>query len=117
MANAKALCVNVIDKIRDHYDRPVIITSGFRSSSVNRVVGGSASSQHMRGQAVDFTVIGVTVDQLFDDIRKGVIKVPYDQLIHEFGSWVHISHNIAHNRKQSLRIAFQNGKAVTTIIK
>lgn len=69
---------------------PILISSGYRSPAVNSAVGGAKSSQHMTGEAVDFTAprFGSVVD-VFDAIRRSGIK--YDQLIQEFGSWVHIS--------------------------
>lgn len=69
---------------------PILISSGYRSPAVNQAVGGSPNSQHTRGEAVDFTAPGFggprqVVDALADS------EVPYDQLILEFGRWVHIS--------------------------
>lgn len=69
---------------------PIIISSGYRSLEVNAAVGGSAASQHTRGEAADFISPGfgnprAIVDALADS------EVPYDQLILEFGRWVHIS--------------------------
>jgi zinc D-Ala-D-Ala carboxypeptidase len=69
---------------------PIIISSGYRSPAVNAAVGGARVSQHLTGEAVDFTSprFGSVVD-VFTAIRRSGIK--YDQLIQEFGSWVHIS--------------------------
>jgi hypothetical protein len=69
---------------------PIFISSGYRSPAVNSAVGGSSNSQHQRGEAADFTAqrFGTpraVVDALADS------DVPYDQLILEFGRWVHIS--------------------------
>lgn len=111
---AKYLCTHVVDMIRDYYKRPVLISSGYRSPLLNRHIGGSTTSQHCLGEAVDFTVLGVSVDQVFNDIRSG--KIPglvYDQLIHEFGSWVHISIKQGKlNRRENLRAVRQNGRTV-----
>lgn len=76
---------------------PIIISSGYRAPAVNAAVGGSATSQHMRGEAVDFTAprFGpprAVVDALADS------DVPYDQLILEFGRWVHISFSMQPRR-------------------
>lgn len=69
---------------------PILVSSGYRSPAVNAAVGGSASSQHMRGQAVDFTAPRFgTPRQIVDALADS--DVPYDQLILEFGRWVHIS--------------------------
>lgn len=69
---------------------PIIISSGYRCPVLNARVGGSERSQHMTGQAADFTAprfgsVREVVDALADS------DVPYDQLILEFGRWVHIS--------------------------
>jgi hypothetical protein len=69
---------------------PIIISSGYRSPAVNSAVGGSRNSQHLTGEAVDFTAprFGSVVD-VFNAIKRSGIK--YDQLIQEFCSWVHLS--------------------------
>ena len=69
-------------------NRPIIITSGFRSFEVNRIVGGSPKSAHMRGLAADFICpsFGSPLDVARRIVEAGV---PFDQLIHEYGRWVH----------------------------
>lgn len=120
-ANAKHLCVEVLEKIRAFYNVPVFISSGFRSAAVNRKVGGAQDkqgrprSQHCKGEAADFTVKGKTVEQVYQDIKAG--KIPnllYDQLINEYNEngrgWIHISRKrIGTNRKQNLRATIKNG--------
>ena len=69
---------------------PILVSSGYRAPPVNAAVGGSPSSQHMRGEAVDFTAPRFGVPrQIVDALADS--DVPYDQLILEFGRWVHIS--------------------------
>ena len=81
---------------------PIHISSGYRSLEVNRAVGGSADSQHMRGEAVDFTAPGFgTPRQVVDALAES--DVPYDQLILEFGRWVHVSFS-ATPRRMALHI-------------
>src|SRR5262245_17238406 len=72
-------------------DRPIFISSGYRSPAVNAAVGGSSTSQHMTGQAADFTVSGLTPKQTVDAILKIDPPVPYDQIIYEYAEWVHMS--------------------------
>ena len=70
---------------------PIIISSGYRSPAVNAAVPGSAkNSQHMTGEAADFTAprFGSVFD-VFGAIKSSGIK--YDQLALEFNSWIHIS--------------------------
>ena len=69
--------------------KPVMINSGFRSAQVNAAVGSKETSQHRTGCAADFRVPNMTTDA----ICKVLIAsgLPYDQIIREFDSWVHIS--------------------------
>ncbi len=69
---------------------PILISSGYRSPAVNKAVGGSLASQHIRGEAVDFTAPRFGDPRQIVDALVGS-DVPYDQLILEFGQWVHIS--------------------------
>lgn len=88
-SSLRKLCLNVLQPLRDHYGVTVTITSGYRPPQLNRLIGGSASSQHMYGLAADIVVSGVSpleVAKWIKDNCKG-----YDQVIHEFGEWVHVS--------------------------
>lgn len=88
---------------------PVIISSGYRSPALNKAIGGASKSQHMRAQAVDITVPGMTPRELVDFIAQHVPN--FDQLIEEFGRWVHVS--IADKpRRQVLIARTVNGKTV-----
>ena len=53
--------VVLLQCIREHFGKPVTITSGYRTASHNTKVGGSKSSQHIQGRAADFWVEGVSV--------------------------------------------------------
>lgn len=87
----RALCNNVLDRIRVYVSGPVRITSGFRCAKLNKAIGGSANSQHIKGEAADIIVPGMNSKELYSIIKdSGII---YDQLIEEFGRWVHISYN------------------------
>lgn len=90
IAALKGLCENVLEPVRLHFGRPVIVTSGYRSPEVNRAARGARNSQHTRGQAADFTVPGVGNLDLCQWIMR---NLNYDQLIYEFGEagWVHCS--------------------------
>lgn len=68
---------------------PVHVLSGYRSPAVNAAVGGSPTSAHRFGLACDFTAPSFgTPYQIVDKLQKA--GIPFDQLIHEFGEWVHI---------------------------
>jgi len=90
----------VMQPLRDKLGKPIIISSGYRCYELNQKVGGVATSQHIMGQACDFTVPGMTVQQVFDFVQKSGIE--YDQLIHE-GNWVHISFVRGKNRRQAFK--------------
>ena len=72
---------------------PINITSGYRCTEVNIIVGGSATSQHLYGQAVDFVC---------KDFLKAISFIKnktFDQLI-IYDSFIHVSLTTSHNRKQ-----------------
>jgi zinc D-Ala-D-Ala carboxypeptidase len=68
---------------------PILISSGYRSPDLNKAIGGSKKSAHMAGLAVDFTAPGYgSVLQVAKKIASS--SVPFDQVIYEYGSWVHL---------------------------
>jgi zinc D-Ala-D-Ala carboxypeptidase len=69
--------------------KPIMISSGLRTKKVNDAVGSRDTSQHRTGCAADFRVPGMTPDQVVKAIIASGIS--YDQVISEFGRWVHIS--------------------------
>ena len=103
----RALCVNILQPLRDRVKRPIIISSGFRSVTLNRRIGGSSTSQHCRGEAADFTVAGMSIADTIKLIRT--MGLPVDQSIDEFSQWVHISYGPRH-RRQFLKARYVGGK-------
>jgi hypothetical protein len=77
-----------LEEVRKLVGKPVHVSSAYRSPAVNKAVGGSAKSAHMRGLAADITVSGMASRDLAELIRSS--SIAYDQLILEFGQWVHI---------------------------
>lgn len=104
----KALCANLLDPLRAELDRPIVVSSGYRSPALNRAVHGSASSQHCKGEAADIIVPGLSVDEVVKAIRES--GLPYDQLINEFGGWVHVSFSLVRERRQALRAVRSHGE-------
>ena len=102
VAALKLLCERVLEPVREHFGKPVVVTSGFRSVALNRAIGGSASSQHCRGEAADFTVPGISNIEVCRWLEK---NLNYDQLIYEFGEggWIHVSFSKDRMRNQELR--------------
>ena len=88
---------------------PVVITSGYRSPSVNAVIGGYYHSQHLEGKAADFLIPSLKLPESFNEVYK---YLPYDQLIYEFGRWIHVSYNGTENRKQAMTSKKVGGKTV-----
>jgi hypothetical protein len=111
--NLTLLCNKVLEPIRVHFDKPILISSGYRSRNLNVAIGGSKTSQHCYGQAVDINNKGSELlnAQIFSFIKD---NLDYDQLIWEFGTskepdWVHVSYATV-NRKQVLKATKLNGK-------
>ncbi|MGN0193258.1 MAG: D-Ala-D-Ala carboxypeptidase family metallohydrolase [Candidatus Gastranaerophilaceae bacterium] len=97
------LIVFCLQPLRERLKKPVIITSGYRSHEVNKLVGGAQNSQHTKGQAVDIVVKGLTPAQLTDFIAAQK-DIPFDQLINEYDRWTHISYVRGKNRRQRFKI-------------
>ncbi len=86
--NLRRLCTDVLQPLRDALG-PVHITSGYRPPKLNRLIGGSTTSQHVYGHAADLVVTGHTPLEVSRWIRDHLDT--FDQVIHEFGEWVHVS--------------------------
>ena len=101
--NLIALTKNVLQPLRNLYGKPIAINSGFRCPTVNRAVGGSPTSQHLKGEAADITAGSKEENKkLFELIRD---NFQFDQLIDEKDySWIHVSYKITGNRKQVLKL-------------
>jgi hypothetical protein len=111
IASAKLLCENVFEPLRLYLNTPIQISSGFRSVQINKMIGGSATSQHTKGEAMDLQINAKGFYFIKD-------KLMFDQLIWEFGndeqpSWVHVSFS-SRNRKQVLKASKKNGKTIYT---
>lgn len=86
---------------------PLNINSWLRLPAVNVAVGGSKVSSHMDGWAIDVSCKTLTPYQLCQEVKKANIK--FDQMIHEFGRWMHISF-APEMRQQELTIFKPEGK-------
>jgi hypothetical protein len=115
LASAKLLFENVVQPVRDHFG-PTVINSGYRGPELNAAIGGAATSQHCRGEAVDIECPGIANHEVAEWIQN---NLDFDQLILEFytlgipdSGWVHVSYIPEGNRKQSLTAVKQDGKTV-----
>lgn len=109
IANLKALCLNILQPLRDATGKSIVISSGYRSQTVNQLIGGSETSQHTQGQAADFRITGLSVADTIALIKK--LDLPYDQLIDEYSAWVHVSYG-PKQRREFLRARYKNGETV-----
>ena len=111
--NLTDICYEILEPVRAKFDeKPVIITSGFRTEQLCEAIKSSKTSQHVLGQAVDFEIAGVSNLEVAIWIEN---NCNFDQLILEFwkedeganSGWVHVSFCEGSNRKQVLTF---NGK-------
>lgn len=107
----EVIAVYMFEKLRAIYGKAIYILSMFRSIKVNKLIGGSPTSQHCKGEAMDINSPGEN-HILFEIIRT---QLDFDQLIWEFGTdkepaWVHVSYKATGNRKQVLKAIRVNGK-------
>lgn len=107
LARLAELAEHLLEPVRELWGAPLKVNSGYRCPELNRAVGGAATSQHTRGEAVDITAGSPALNrQLFDAIvaasGRGLL---FDQLIDECGySWLHISYRAGANRLQILHL-------------
>ena len=101
--NMKVVADKVFEPLRKWYGKPIKVNSFYRSPELNKKVGGSTTSQHVKGMAIDLSAGTKSENKrLFDYIKANLI---FDQLIWEYGGvWVHVSYNKEKNRKQVLNI-------------
>lgn len=114
--NLKLLCSEILEPIREHFDTPIYISSGYRSKELNaKTPNASKTSQHSTGEAVDIDMDGEIISNadVFHYIKD---NLAFDQLIWEFGdknnpAWVHVSYESSGiPRKQVLRAVISGGK-------
>jgi hypothetical protein len=120
--NLREICSKVFDPCREFVGGPLAIASGYRCPKLNKAVGGSKTSEHMLGQALDIdcdTFGGKTNAELFYFIKE---NLDFNQLIWEFGTdknpeWVHVSYSRLHNKKKVIKATKVKGKTIYTIFK
>ncbi len=114
--NLKVIAVEVFDKVREYFGVPIFVSSGYRSAALNKAIGGSSTSDHNLGKALDLDQDGhgngVTNADVFNFIKN---TLEFDQLIWEFGTdknpdWVHVGYRKGANRKQILKAVREGGK-------
>lgn len=108
--NAINLANFILEPIRQHFGEPFSPSSWYRCEKLNKLVGGSATSDHMIGAAADIALKKVSILALAEYIRD---NLTFDQVILEPG-WVHVSYRKGANRMQVLRNSGKdaNGKTI-----
>ena len=101
--NLKALCMEVLQPLRDFLGKQVVISSGYRCPELNKAVGGVKNSQHMKGEAADIHV--ENTEHLLKIMHFIMDETDFDQLIWERNragtQWVHVSYKrVGANRHQ-----------------
>lgn len=115
----KELAKKVFEPLRVHFDQPILVNSFFRSVALNKRIGGSGTSQHCSGEAVDMDATnGVTNKQLFDYIKD---NLEFDQLIWEFGTakepdWVHVSYVSKKENRNKVLKAVKDGSPIYQVM-
>jgi zinc D-Ala-D-Ala carboxypeptidase len=126
--NFKKLAENVFQPIREHFGKPIHLSSGYRSAALNKAIGGAGktvngvyipSSQHCKGEAIDIDMDGTDIKnaEIFNFIKD---NVNFDQLIWEFGTdanpnWVHVSYNSDGPQRKQILKAVKKGGATTYV--
>lgn len=120
LKNLQLVTQHILEEVRAYFDKPVKITSGYRSPALCQAIGSKPTSQHTLGQAVDFEVIGIPNKVVSDWI---VNNLDFDQCILEFwkpdeynSGWVHCSYKTSGNRKMYLKAYTANGRTIYEVI-
>jgi len=113
LSNLIQIATKIFQPVRDHFQKPIIVSSGYRSKALNDLIGGASGSQHSKGEALD---LDGSVDNflIFEFIKN---NLEFDQLIWEFGDdenpdWVHVSYKTENNRGEVLQAVRQNGRVI-----
>jgi hypothetical protein len=117
----KLLADKVFEPLRKWVGGPIKVNSFFRSVALNEAIGGAASSQHCKGQAIDIDdVYGrKTNAEMYKWIQE---NLDYDQMIWEFGTdtqpnWIHVSYvSKEENRNKCLKAYKEHGKTKYKVI-
>ena len=120
LINLKEVALHIFQPCREHFGKPLRVTSGYRSEALNKAIGGSSKSQHSKGEALDMqSTKGYTNKELFMYIKD---HLEFDQLIGEFPdnvgeyAWVHCSYKKEGNRGEVL-IAYKDDNNKTKYAK
>ena len=115
LENLKVISEEVFDKVREYFGVPIFVSSGYRSAALNKAIGGSSTSDHNLGRALDLDQDGHGNGVRNIDVLNYIINnLEFDQCIAEFPrangdpEWVHVGYRKGANRKQIL-VAYKEG--------
>lgn len=104
LANLRVLAAQ-LEVVRGILGVPMYVSSGYRCLALNRLIGSKDSSAHVQGLAADFKAPDFgTPMEVATELAKHADEIGFDQLIHEFRSWVHIGFRAEGPRGQLLTI-------------
>ena len=114
VANMKLIADEIFEPLRAYVNGPIKINSFFRSPKLNTAIGGSKTSQHCKGQALDIddTFGRMTNAEMYEFIKE---HLDFDQMIWEFGddknpNWVHVSYVSAEKNRNRCLLAYKDNK-------
>lgn len=113
--NLKELCVDMLQPIRDKFESGILVTSGFRSNKLNKVVGGSATSAHSHGYAADTKPVNGDMRSYQKCVLEWAKTNTFDQIIIEYptnyvASWIHIGIKNRKGQQRKQILYTKNGK-------
>lgn len=108
VANLKRLAER-LEQVRSIFDKPIIVTSGYRCPELNAAVGGAKNSAHMTGRAADFTVLGYGPPLQVAIRITQKTGLMFDQLINEYDSWVHFGIEAEGEAPRMQRLTYKRG--------
>jgi len=122
IANLREIAQHIFQPVRDHFGVPIYVSSGYRSPRLNSTIGGSVTSQHMRGQALDLDADVYGEISNADIFRYIKDNLDFDQLIWEQGTdlspaWVHVSYVSDRENRNRVHKASraENGKVIYSV--
>ena len=106
VSNLQQLCIHILEPLRAYFNTPIVVSSGYRSPALNKAVGGSATSQHMTGEAADLRIPSETIGKEW--FKWIMDNCKFHQLIWEKDSpssahhWIHVSFRQGGGNKQQV---------------
>lgn len=106
---------NILDPLREAWGSPIKVNSGYRCEKLNKKVGGSKTSSHVYGFAVDLKPCNSLIDEFFEFVKNYFIEnnIPFDQIIDEHSGdkhWVHIGYKNSKGEQRKQIKLYNNGR-------